>query len=266
MNPAWWSLLVRASADLVRPAAVWATGMSAVLLLEGSLWPTVRDMPRLDELLEGYPQALTEAFGLDAMSTGTGFLNAELFTLVLPALFIAFAASRGARTFAGEEESGTLLPVLASSVSRGAVYSAKAVALLLALVVLGTVVAVATLLGSALFDIGVTPPQALVGASALVLLGAQMGCLALAVGAATGRRAWALGVTTVAAVGTYVLYVASLMTEGLAGLAPWTPYDQALGAGPLAAGVPGGFGWLVLVTVLLLLAALPLLRGRDLRG
>ncbi|VXC46866.1 ABC transporter permease subunit [Nocardioides sp. AX2bis] len=266
MTSGWAAVLARSLTDLRRPVAAWATGVSAIVLLESALWPTVRDMPRLDDLLAGYPEALTEAFGLDAMSTGPGFLEAELFSLVLPGLFIAFAVTWGTRTFAGEEESGALGPVLASPLSRAAVCTAKAAALLLALATLGLVVAVVTTVTSGIFGTGVGPARAAVGALALVLLGGELGLLALAVGAASGRRAVALATATVVAVGSYVLYVAALVVDALADVAAWTPYDQALRAGPLTPRVPGSFAWLVLVGGLVLLAALPALRRRDLRA
>ena len=66
----------------------------------------MRDMPNLDEFLSSYPDALKKAFNLGAMTTGTGFLNAELYTLVLPILFLVFGISRGSRLVAGEEEAG----------------------------------------------------------------------------------------------------------------------------------------------------------------
>ena len=40
------------------------------------------------------------------MTSGLGFLNAELFSLMLPVLFLIYAIARGARLVAGEEEAG----------------------------------------------------------------------------------------------------------------------------------------------------------------
>ena len=94
--------------DQRRSLIGWSIGIATLILVEGALWPSVRDMPNLDEFLASYPEALKEAFNLGAMTTGTGFLNAELYTLVLPILFLVFGISRGARLVAGEEEAGTL--------------------------------------------------------------------------------------------------------------------------------------------------------------
>ena len=91
--------------------------MVLLVVVESSIWPTMRDMPNFDELLKGYPDAMKRLFDLDAMETATGFLNAELFTLVLPMLFIIFAVSRGARMIAGEEERGDLDVILVMRVS-----------------------------------------------------------------------------------------------------------------------------------------------------
>ncbi len=65
------------------------------MVFESAAWPTLRDMPDFDGLLKGSPDAMKDLFNLDAMSTATEFLNAELFTVVLPTLFVIFAVSRG---------------------------------------------------------------------------------------------------------------------------------------------------------------------------
>ena len=252
--------------DQRRSLTGWSIGVAALILVEGALWPSVRDMPNLDEFLAGYPDALKEAFNLGAMTTGKGFLNAELYTLVLPILFLVFGISRGARLVAGEEEAGTLEVLLVTPVSTTRVLMEKAAGLLTALCVLGGVAGASTLLASALFSMGISPSSTAIGSLSMVLLGLEYGFLALAVGAIGGRRSFAIGVPSVAAACAYVLYVGGLMVESLSAWLPWSPFHQALAEGPLASGLPPRFAWLVLGAVVVVAVAAPVFARRDIRA
>ena len=252
--------------DQRRSLLGWSIGIAALILVEGALWPSVRDMPNLDEFLANYPDALKEAFNLGAMTTGTGFLNAELYTLVLPILFLVFGISRGAKLVAGEEEAGTLEVVLVTPLSTTRLLLEKAAGLLVGLCVLGGVAGASTLLASAIFSMGVSTSSVAAGSLSMVLLGLEYGFLALAVGAMTGRRSLAVGLPSVAAVGAYVLYVGGLMVDSLSAWLPWSPFHQALAEGPLAAGLPPRFVWMVLGAVVVVAVAAPVFAHRDIRA
>ncbi|ROR90860.1 ABC-2 type transport system permease protein [Nocardioides aurantiacus] len=244
----------------------WGTGLVLLVLAESSVWPTIRDMPDLDRLLEGYPRALEELFDLSAMTTATGFMNAELFTLVLPMLFIIFGVTRGARMVAGEEEAGTLGPLLVTRLSPRSLLLQKAAALVVAVVALGLVLLSSTWASSTFFDLGLSVPDIASGTLAVVLLGTEFGLLALAVGAASGRRALALGVAGSLALASYLLYALGLLVDALE---PWrmiSPFAQALSQGPLGAGVPPSFAWLLLGAAVVVAASLPVFTRRDVRG
>jgi ABC-2 type transport system permease protein len=252
--------------DQRRSLVGWSIGIVALVMVEGAIWPSIRDMPNFDELLESYPEGMKEVFGVEGMTTGVGFLNAELFTLVLPALFIIFGIARGARLVAGEEEAGTLEILLVTPLSTTRLVLEKAAALLVSVVLLGLVCASSTVLASAFFSMDVPLGSVAVGSLAMVLLGVEYGWLALTIGAATGRRAVALGTAGVAVVAAYVLYVAGLLVDEVSGWMPWSPFHQALADGPLDEALPARFGWLVLGAVVLLAAAPPIFARRDIRA
>lgn len=258
-------VLAKTLRDQRRSLIGWSVGIVALLMIEGALWPSVRDMPKLDDLLAGYPEAMKEMFSLDTMSTGEGFLNAELFTLVLPALFIVYGIGRGARLVAGEEEAGTLEIVLVTPVSTTRILMEKAAGLGISVALLGLVSGLATMLVSVVFDMGVPFGHVAVGSLAVVLIGLEYGVVALALGAATGHRLLAVAVTGAAAVAGYLLYVAGMLVEGVSRWMPWSPFHQALAEGPLDGAVPVGFAWLLLGAVLALCLAPPVFARRDIR-
>ncbi|MFI7065241.1 ABC transporter permease [Kribbella sp. NPDC050124] len=240
----------------------WSIAIAALTVLESALWPSVRGLD-LEQIYGSFPEELKKFFDLEAMTTGAGFLNAELFTLLLPALFLVYGIGRGARALAGEEEQGTLELLLVTPVSGARIVVEKALALATSLAVLGTALFASTLAGNALFDLGISVGAAATGALAMTLLGLEFGSLALAAGAITGRRGTAIVVGSVAATAAYVLYAAGLLLSSVESWLPFSPFYQAFHEGPLGAGLTAGHGWLFAGTVVLTAIALPALDGRD---
>ncbi|WP_330181244.1 ABC transporter permease [Nocardia sp. NBC_01503] len=244
----------------------WSIGIVMLVLLESALWPSMSRISGLQQLLDSYPEALRKLFAIDEFSTGTGFLNTELYSMMLPLLFLVFAISRGARAVAGEEESGTLEVLLMTRVTPIRLLLAQGAVLLTGLTLLGTVLFAAVVGCSALFAMHVGIAAAATGSVAMIALAAPFGGLALAVGAATGRRLIALTAASVGAVASYVLFAASKMVDAVRPWGPWSPFQQALGTGPMGAGLHSGYLWLAVAAVIFLAAALPVFDRRDIRG
>lgn len=249
--------------DVRRAFVGWSIGMIALVLLEAALWPSIKDMPDLSRFLESYPEPMRELFNLEDFGTGAGFMNAELFSLLLPILFIVFAVGRGARAIGGEEEAGTLDILLVTRISVTSLVLQQAAALVVMQLALGAVLFLAFLIFTTPFDLGIGVVDLTGATLAMVGLGIEFGLLALAVGAVTGRRAIAISVASVAAVGTYVLYVAGQLVSGVEPWQPISPFYQVLSGGPLGAGIPARYLWLPLVGAVLVAAAIPVFSRRD---
>lgn len=248
--------------DQRRGLVGWGAGTALIVVLMAALWPSVRDM--FDrELLSAYPEAMQRLFNIESMLTGAGFLNAELFSIVLPAMFIIYGIGRGARMVAGEEQDGALEVVIVSPVSRVRILLDKAAALAAGMVALGVLLFGAVVLSSAVAGMGIPAAHAANGALAMVLLGVQHGWLALAVGAATGRRVLAIGVASTAAMMGYLLHVMGALVDAVEPWQPLSPFTQAIGAGPVSGSVPWGYAWLAIAAIVFLAAALPLFDRRD---
>jgi ABC-2 type transport system permease protein len=181
----------------------------------------------------------------------------------MPALFIAYGIGRGARLVAGEEQDGTLEVVVVSPVTRTRILLDKAAGLAVGIVALGVVLLAAVMLGSFVVDMGIPVAHAAVGALAMVLIGVQHGVLALAVGAATGRRGLAIAVAATVAVAGYVLHVMGALVDEVEPWQPLSPFTQAVAEGPISGTVPLSFLWLALAAVVFLAAAVPLFHRRD---
>jgi hypothetical protein len=78
------NVFLKTMRDQRRTLLGWGVGIVLLVGIEVALWPSIRDMPDLENFLANYPEAMKELVNLDAMTTPSGFMNAELFTLVLP--------------------------------------------------------------------------------------------------------------------------------------------------------------------------------------
>ena len=104
-------LFRRGFLDHARTLIAWCVGVVALLLLLAAVFPSIEGSADLNDLIEKYPEALKSFFGLSGgvdLTTGAGFLDTELFSFMLPLFGLVLAIGSGARTLAGEEESGRL--------------------------------------------------------------------------------------------------------------------------------------------------------------
>ncbi|WP_433663217.1 ABC transporter permease subunit [Nocardia sp. CA-128927] len=244
----------------------WSIGVVLIVLLESAIWPSFSDMSGMQDFLKNYPEAMRKLFNLDQFSTGTGFLNVELFTMMMPVLFLVFAIGRGARGIAGDEERGTLEVLLLNGVSPIRLALEQAAVVITSVAVLGLALFGSIVACSAIFGLGVPIAFAASGALSMTLLGMEFGLIAAAIGAATGKRALALAGASILAVTAYVLYVASQLVTAVRPWGPWSPFHQAVAHGPLGAGLPVSYLWLTLTGIGCALAALPIFDRRDIAG
>ena len=228
--------------DRRRGLVGWALGIAAYVVLQTSFYPSVRNS-EFQRAIARYPEGLKAFFGgaqsFD-FSTGSGYLDVELFSLVVPALLVIAAIGFGVAALAGEQERGTLDLLLANPLTRRRVVLEKTVAMAATLAMLSVVVFVTLAVMNPIVDLGVGLTD--LGAACLgaALVGFGFGMVAMLVGAASGSRAVAIGVPA-------ALFVASYLLVGLAGLVTWlepfrivSPLYHATGTHPLTNGLPGG--------------------------
>ncbi|HSC49724.1 MAG TPA: ABC transporter permease subunit [Gaiellaceae bacterium] len=258
-------LLRRGLSDHRRALAGWCIGIVGYCILVASIYPSIKGFSGFEQLVQQYPTALKSLFSIGGdITTGAGFLDTELFSLMLPLLVLTLAIGSGARTFAGEEETGRLELVLAYPLRRRNAVLAKAAALAaeVAAVCFAGFVALAALDG--IVGLGLDfghLAEALLGIGALGLL---YGWLAVAVGAAWPSKLLALGVPAGYAAAAYLV-------GGLHSLAGWLDPLRVLspfwlvGQSPLQNGFDA---WGVLAVTLAAVAALAagalLVERRDL--
>jgi ABC-2 type transport system permease protein len=249
----------------------WSAGMVVLNLLTAAFFPTVEGDQSFDNVVAGLPAPMKSLIGLKtgmSISTAPGYLNARLFSLLLPVLLVIFAIGSGARAIAGAEDDGTLELLLANPVTRTRVVVERFAAtctLLAALVLVSAVSLLAIAPPFGLFN-GVALSNLLQAYVAAFCLSLLFGAVAFGLGAALGLRSTSLGISAAVAVGGYLLQALlanSPSLDWLRSLSPWQWY----GAEPIivAGGTAVAYVPALVATVVVTAAGWWRFRQRDLR-
>ena len=240
--------------DARRSLLGWAVAISAVAATYAAFWPTL-NTPEMQRAVQNYPEALREGLNYNDLTTPAGYLGSSVYGLLIPLLVTVFAIAWGTQAVAGDEEAGTLDLLLAHPVSRTRVALQRFAALAAALLLVGAVLLLAMLAiaGPAELE-GITAAELAAATTQLALFGACLGALAFAVGAATGRKALALGIGAGVAVLTYLASGFFPQVEGLEWTRQVSPWHWYLGGEPLKNGLQTGDSLLLLAVTALLVA------------
>jgi ABC-2 type transport system permease protein len=255
-------ILTKTLWDQRRLLVGWAVGLALVTAVYSSIYPSIRESGAA--AVENYPEALKDAFNLQDVASPAGYLGSAVFGILLPVLIVLFAVVAGARAIAGDEEAGTLDLLLAHPVSRPRLLLQRFGALVVAIALLGLAVLLALLAVSGPGELDLGVGRLVAAVAQLALLGLAFGSLALAVGAATGRRALVVGICAVVAVVAYLGNTLARQVDGLGWLRRVSPFWYYSGGDPLRNGFQLGDSAVLLVASLLLVGAgLLLFTRRD---
>jgi ABC-2 type transport system permease protein len=243
--------------DHRRALVGWCIGVIGYAALTCSIFPSIKGSADFEQLVEHYPDALKSLFGIGQggdITSGAGFVDAELFSLMLPLFVLVLAISSGVRTFAAEEESGRLDLVLSYPVRRRDAVLAKGVAVAAEIALVCVVGFAALFVLDGVFGLDLDLSRLAAALVGLAALGLFYGWLALAVGAAVPSKVLALGLPAGYAAAAYLV-------SGLHSLAGWLDPFRFLspfwlvGSAPLQNGVDGWGTFVVFAAALVALAA-----------
>jgi ABC-2 type transport system permease protein len=243
----------------------WSVGIGALTVTTLSVWPSVRD--EYQKLVQNYPEALLAFFGIEkgGLGTAAGYLQAELFSLMLPLMLIAYLIAASSAAIAGEQEAGTLEFLLAQPVSRRRVLLEKYAGLCASLAVISVAFVAVLAVATRVFDLDVTVPNLVAATVSAYLLALLFGAVALLAGCITGHRALAAGVASAAAVAAYLLSSLATLVDALKRFRPLSPFWWYSGHDPLRNGLePLHVVLLVAATLACIAAALVVFDRRDL--
>ena len=260
-------LYCRSLGDSWRSLIGWSLGFLAALLLYVPLYSSIGGNADMQQLLDSLPPALINALNYGAITTGAGYVSATFYGLMGFALTTIAATLWGNAAIAGDEEQGTLELTLAHGVTRTQVVLERAGSILTRLFWLSLLSVLVILALNDSAGLNIEARKLIAEAAALLGLALLTATVGLAVGALTGRRAWATGAAATVAVGGYALNAVANQSADLDWLHDMSPYAWAFRNSPLTDGVDwGGLGLLYGVSAALLIIAVVALNRRDLNG
>ena len=260
MTTAIFRMELRLRARMVVLAAVGLILLTAVV---GALFPSIGHSIGAVNL----PTGVSDIVGGGDFATIAGWLQIEVVSVYGPLVFAAVAITSAAATTAGEEESRILALVLAHPVPRATLLLAKGAAVACLLATLAVALFMGLLLAVALAGGGIGAANLAAVSVHLLFLGVVVGALAFALGAATGRRAAASGVTAAVTVLMFVVNGFAPAVPAISWLRYLTVFHYYEGQNQLAAGVhPGDLLVLAAAAAALIAVSLAGFARRDLRG
>jgi len=234
------SVAAKSLRDARRGFCWWSAGLAGLVALMVVVYPSIRDNAGLKKLVQDYPEALKGflAFGGDVdYVSPAGYLGSELFSLTIPLLLLIAAVAAGARALAGEEEDGTLDLLLANPISRRRLSVEKSAALFLELTGLALVLWLALWIGARAVGMRISAGHLAAAVIAALLLAFVYGAIALLLGAVTGQRARAIGITVAAAVAAYIVNGLAPLVGAIEPLQKASPFYHYAASDPLRHGL-----------------------------
>ena len=216
--------------DQRRSLTWWNLGISVLMVITVLFYPSFVEAGDLTEMFEF-------SGGFTDMTSPEGFLNSQVFALAVPIIFAIFAISAGSGAIAGEEEKGTLDLLMSSPVSRSKVLTHKMLGMILALLELGGTVWLSIFVSSLFVDLNVDLWRLAQTAFSGVLLGVAFGSCALALGSATGRRGFSIGVTSGLIIASHLINALAPMVDALDFLTRLSLFYYYIDADPLTNGL-----------------------------
>lgn len=253
--------------DQRRPWLFWGIGLTAMALMMTLFYPSISQMQSINTYLEELPEGMMEMFTggeLLDYTTPVGYFSSELFSFIVPLLFIVWGIGFGTGAIAGEEEKGTMDFLLANPVSRRRVVMEKSGVMVAGMIFLAFVFWAVTAICIAALDIDLSLVKLAEATITAAVLGLVFATLALMLGCLRGNRGIALGVSGGLAVLTYLLNALGSIVEGLKDYRFLSPFYHYLAPNTLKNGIDAPHTLVLAgLVVIFFVISIPVFERRD---
>ena len=241
----FWRVYRRWLRDRRLSTIVWIVGIAVIVVATAAFYPTLSHASGSSLNVSGgaINSLLGLGHGIDPKSP-LGYLWIGLYANVYPWMLMALGVVLGVAAIAGDEDTGGLEYLLARPVTRSTVALARFAGMVSVLALVAAASGLSLVISLPLFELtepvkttaangmvttspGATAGDIFNGTFSAFAVGLGLAGVAFLLGAATGRKALALGVATALGVGGYVLYTLSNSTGNLKPLtwiSPWRWY------------------------------------------
>jgi len=261
------SVLGKTIRDLRWPTFWVAAALLIAAFYFTAAYPTYVKTFDLDQLLSKMPAAMKTLIGgsLIDVSSVNGFLNVELFPLILPAVLAGYAIGLGSGLTAGEESRGTIDVLLSYPVRRSTIVLDKVLATGLSVAIGAACLWIGSILGAGAGNSPIDGGDVAAGLLLAVLLAFDFGALAVLLAAGTGNRGATAGLSAAVLVVMYFMNALAPVIPSLDSVKGLSLFYWYLEGNPLRNGLAIGDALVLAAVALALLGlALPTFERRDL--
>lgn len=251
--------------DHFKGILAWAIGTGALVVVMLWVYPTIASSNSgMDQISEAFPPQLQEMFRMNDYTSPAGYLSTELFSFMIPLMFIAMGVSWGTSVITDEEERGTADLLYSLPVTRSRILISKWIAVIMAILVVTAVLWGLLVIGAPIAGMEIGMAQLTAASVGTALVGCLFATVAFLIGAITGRKAMTLGLTIVLALVAFLIYMLAPLVDAFARIESLSPFQWAYGNEPLWNGFDAGhLALMAITTVAALLASLWTYRRRD---
>ena len=246
--------------DHRRAPLTWGLPLGAMCGLIVAMFPSIEDS--LEELTENYPQGLKDAFGIEDLNTVEAYLDAEMFSLIVPLAVAFFAVRSISHAISVPEERRYLDTALAAPLSRRALVAGGFIVTALACAAVLVVVWALTMAVEVVAGTGLSPLKAAAGVAYVWPLAVFFAGFAVLVAGFLHKSAPVTAIAAGTLVGMYVVDLVGKVADPLEPFRFVTVFKY-YGSG-LTDGIdPLAFAGLALCGALLAYAGAVLFERRD---
>jgi ABC-2 type transport system permease protein len=218
-----------------RVTLAYTLGMALYTFVIVAIYPSFEHSTSLDNLTKNSPTMAALFGAVGSLTSPSGWLNVNLYANLFPLVVLLATIGYGASCLAGADEDGTLGVVVTLPIRRWDITVQKVVTLSLQAALIVVVTAAVIAFGQ-LFDIHVGTASLLGASFGVLLLGIDLGLLALLIGALTGSRGVAIGIAAAVATASYLIsslasVVAWIHPTRIASLFYWSVGNNQLTSG-----------------------------------
>lgn len=214
-----------------KSTVAWSIGIAAFIFVNMIFYPSFKDQAaELQKSFENLPEAAVQLLGgsTDFFSP-VGFMNSQIFFLMLPLLLGVLAINLGYKLVAQEEQDNTIELLLSRPISRTKLLFSKAVAGM-AILGIATLVALITIvLVAKAVDLDLGTSKMLAATFVCFLMALSFGAIAFMLSAMGKTRSISIAAATAVALGGYVIASLSATVSWLEApskILPFNYYDS----------------------------------------
>lgn len=245
----------------------WGIGLIAMAIIMALFYPSISSMPSINQYIQELPEGMMEMFigtEIPDYTSPVGYFGTELYSFMVPLLFLIFGIGFGTGAIAGEEEKGTLDFLLANPVPRWRVTIEKFGVMTVCMLLLAFVFWASLAICVVTINIDISLFRLLEATLNAFMVSMVFATLALFIGCLKGNRGLALGISGGLAVLAYLLNTLGSIVEGLKDYRFLSPFYHYMEPNTLQNGIdPAHILVLLGLVLIFFVASIPVFSRRD---